>query len=106
MILTTNKHFEGFQKLTKHFNVEPEVALKGLDLASSFCSAQLCSTCMETACVDCKDRQPSEYKNNSDGLNVEPVQKEPIKVWEIAKPQKSEKAKFHLSKDEKLFCIL
>ena len=65
MILTTGVKFEGYEHLTKHFKVDPGRAMEALELASTFCEAQLCSGCKAgNSCLDCKKNQEKEYQIN------------------------------------------
>ena len=65
MIMTSNTYFEGYRELTDHFKIDPRTAIEALDVASQFCSAQVCSECTEGGCTDCKGRQAHEYQLNS-----------------------------------------
>lgn len=103
MIMTNNTFWEGYQKLTKHFAVDPRVADEAMQLAAQFCGANVCHKCLESAgCRDCKGLQPSEYKRNSGELDGKiHVEKEPIPLWVRTIPKPSKKRVTILTEWEK-----
>jgi len=70
MIMTSGTYFEGYEKLTKHFGVNPQTAIEAMNMASKFCDSQVCGKCQAGGgCQDCKGRQAKEYSLNRGDLS-------------------------------------